>query len=117
VQIQDFRQIIEEEKNVESINEEKGKEILSIIEKEFPQMHRIYSWQKKMIDHLKRKSSQTVEVNSIEYEVMHFPSWIFAKHLKNGKVANNLSRKDPRFNTSKERAFIDMGNNVTFYLE
>ena len=66
-------------------------------------MHRLYSWQELMFVDLK-KSGRAVE--TLSYGKCLIPEVVFQKHIKDGKVINNISRKDYKFDSTSEMAVV-----------
>ena len=44
------------------------------------------------------------------------PEAVFEKNIKNGKIINNISRKDYKFDSSAEIAVIELEGIKPFYL-
>lgn len=116
VQIRDFKEIIKSEQELDDMALETKENILKTIQEESPQMHRLYRWQELMLVHLKERKQESVEINTIEFGKCYLPKPIFDKLIVDGKVVNNLSRKDCRFSSGKEIAYVNLGADLGCYV-
>lgn len=72
-----------------------------------------------MLVHLKEKKEDSIEINTIEFGKCYLPATWMQKFVSDGKVVNNLSRKDSRFSSGKEIAyFCGSGSDegINFYI-
>ena len=77
-------------------------------------MHRLFSWEELMLVELKKSGR---EVETMNYGKCLIPETVFEKNIKNGKIINNISRKDYKFDSSAEIAVVELEGIKPFYLE
>lgn len=65
-------------------------------------MHRLFKWQENIWIHLKKQTKDSVAVESLDCETLYIPKDVLETHIKNGRIINNLSRKDARFDSNRE---------------
>ena len=73
-------------------------------------MHRLFKWQENIWIHLKKQTKDSIAVESLDCETLYIPKDVLETHIKNGKILNNLSRKDSRFDSNREIALVSFKN-------
>ena len=46
------------------------------------------------------------EVETVDYGTCLIPDSVFEKHIKDGKIVNNISRNDYKFDTNRDIAVV-----------